>query len=761
MCPPQDEAKQERIKRLIESINESAKHVAAATLTFLAVCVYIGIAVSSTSDEVLFLGTSIGLPLFDVQIRLASFYVVAPALLVVLHLHLLLLLYLLARKVVAYVRLPNPEDEETDLFFPPLPISILRGHDHPGVIRFLLWLLLIVTLLVPVFLLILIQIKFLPYHLSGITFYHKILVLLDLALIWYFFFYTPTAEKKDGGIVAARGLPSARLRSTPAFLFLLVLTLGAFISSTFLAGGPKRDSLLSVPKPRWLERGLSENLSLPESVLVAGEWTPEKGLAPKNVRGVQLAGRDLRGADFTGAILINADFRGADLTGAVFQGADLRGAKFTPFGGASEVQEALSEALASDLERTRVNLSKAHSRALSRVTSLRRVNFRGAKLEGASLLMADLREADLFRATLDEADLSLADLRGAILHKASLKKTKLAHAVVNTADLRDADLRFADLRRAHLIGTDLRKALLQVADLRGADLTMAKLVEVDAAVADFSAANVLGADFRSAKLHSSIGLALRGVDLRGAHLGASDLCQRSDASGKKVPNFGSFESSDLRFAVNDQARKPSYFEDREELYWLELKNLAESEPLLKAKINTRSTDVCLVPSDSVKLIGKRGLLYYGSARPGPMQEWPEIPTVTERQYHEALARMLVESACTSRRSGDGYEVIKGILIDISGDLPPPRPLLTLALARELSGRLTEAEALNDALADVRKLREAIEDEDPRALQEREREVEALKSRCPALQLLSEEQRASIEQAAKEDPLRTDDDAPVL
>jgi uncharacterized protein YjbI with pentapeptide repeats len=762
----------ERIKRLFESINQSAQHISAATLTFLAVCVYIGIAVSSTNDEVLLLGTSIGLPLFDVQVRLASFYSMAPALLVVLHLHLLLLLYLLACKVVAYVKAPNLPDEETDLFFPALLISVLRRHGHTRTIRFLLGLLFSVTLLLPVGLLVLIQIQFLAYHSPLITAWHKILVLIDLALIWYFFITRPPVEEENGEIGTQVGVR----RPFKAEIYLFALTLVALFSSTFIAGDSLGASSLYAGHPDWLPKWewFNDNLSLPERLLV-GQFTSERDLSSETVRGVQLADRDLRGAHFSGAILINADFRGSDLTGADFQGADLRGAKFSPLTGASELREELQDALAGIPN----ELDEKRAKALRQVvTSLRRVNLRGAKLQGANLLMADLRGADLDQATLDYADLSLADLRGAHLHKASLRGAKLLKVLFNASDLRQADLRLADLRMARFIGSDLRGALLLAADLSNADLTWAKLIEVDAAVANLALANLLGADFRYAKLHSSIGLNLQGVDLRGANLGASDLCTKFGSS--KIEPDKLF--SDIRLIE---------FTDYSEEEWSRISIEPKDDLLLSqqilAKIQDRKGAPCWNIQDDLNR--PKGFLYSSSGRPSLMKKWPK-PQLTERAYNEKLAKMLVRSICGSRTHIEGYEVVNGLLRDLAGDLVPQRPLLSLALARELSGRFDDLQALEKALADVRDLSKALDsvglltnaesleylkhieilseveipegadglrDTLRRARDQRRNDVEEskLSVSCPSLRLLSEEQRASIKRATKEDPLRTD------
>jgi uncharacterized protein YjbI with pentapeptide repeats len=427
-------------EKLVNSINESAQHIYSVTLAFLAVCVYVGIAVASTTHQVLLLGKRIGLPLFDVQIPLDYFFVLAPTLLVLLHLHLLILGYLLLCKIQAYVRDGNLPEEETDLVFSSLSLSIFLGHGHPWTIRlFLSVLLRAVRIMVPVCLLLATQVTFLPYHSVFITIWHKVLIFIDISLIWYFSFRTPDLKVSQAA-VSGNFRPGFIHPAWTVKCLGILGTLAVLGFSIIVAGGRSE-----VHRSRSLETFLSELVPLDLSVvgrILVEEVPSGESMSPDNVKGAELAGRNLRGADFTDAVLVNADFRNAYLSDAVFTNADLRGAKFS-----SRV----------DLRRAHLDKANLDGVDLSQ-SDLRGADLRGAKLRGAHLGSALLTGADLSRASLHGADLRDADLRG----------IKLIEADAIAVDFSGAKVLGADFRNARLFLS--RGLLLEGVDLSGAHL---------------------------------------------------------------------------------------------------------------------------------------------------------------------------------------------------------------------------------------------------------------------------------------------------
>jgi hypothetical protein len=125
---------------------------------------------------------------------LEAFFVLGPLVFLIVHAYVLLHLALLADKVGAF----NAELEAqigcgdakarlrrqlpSNIF-----VQYLAGprEAQTGAIRFLLWLIIGISLVAgPVALLILFQLKFLPYHSELITWWQRIAVVIDLVLLW-------------------------------------------------------------------------------------------------------------------------------------------------------------------------------------------------------------------------------------------------------------------------------------------------------------------------------------------------------------------------------------------------------------------------------------------------------------------------------------------------------------------------------------------------------------------------------------------------
>jgi uncharacterized protein YjbI with pentapeptide repeats len=649
----------------VARVIEAAQPVNAAALTFIALCVYIGVSVASTTDEVVLLGTSIKLPLFDVSIPLRQFYGLAPFFLVFLHIHLLLLRYLLTRKIRLYVQGGKFSSKESmDHPFASLPVLALFDNSSALPIRILLSLLdTIVTVVLPVSLLLATQAKFISYHSQGITSWHRGLIVLDLLAIWYFLFQSRAT--------------AGRLRSQPKKKLLLyvlraaaiLLTVGVVHVSWELACGPIAEEELGDWRLNWFNRFFNPNISLPDYDMVAGKESASSDAA--RIVAVQLSDRDLQGANLQGVTLPNADFRGANLSDALLMDANLTGADFSPKGMLDpKVQELIPGVSSPEMA------AQIRARHLEHSTHLRGANLSGARLQGANFVLADLRDANLSRAHLETANLFMADLRGASLRYAFLNGANLAFALLDSADLWSAQMWGTNLSEATMLGADLSRASPVAADLRWADLRMAKLSEVNAKASDFTEANTLGTDFQNAQLQGVRDLSLRGVDLRGGQLGAIDLCNqevRVRASPLEISDLRLVEFNDLD--VEDWDRVKSDLQ----------KLIPSGEERDKAlmRIDNRSKTLCLKwPFDDTPSQG-RYLLYYES----DMKDWPK-PQLSEGAFQPRLVRLLIREACQDKNFADV------LMRDIAGDSAPRRPLLAKAVALELASLLKDEDSMN-------------------------------------------------------------------
>jgi hypothetical protein len=143
----------------------------------------------------LFLESPLNLPVLNIPLPLLAFYILTPVIFVVIHFYMLLNLVLLARTARsvedALVR-AFPDDNEARENFRmrienTLFVQLLVGGrlEREGLNAKLLSLMALISLaLAPVALMLMFEIKFLPYHSERITWLHRGLLLLDLALVW-------------------------------------------------------------------------------------------------------------------------------------------------------------------------------------------------------------------------------------------------------------------------------------------------------------------------------------------------------------------------------------------------------------------------------------------------------------------------------------------------------------------------------------------------------------------------------------------------
>src|SRR5262245_34600047 len=469
---------------LLDALNTASARSNALWLIFLGVMAYLFITVGAVTHRDLLLDSGVALPILQVKIDLARFFLAAPAIFALLHLGLVAQFALIARKALEFnaaVRLLESTDQRThplrleldSAFFVQAIAGPERSRLLSGFLNAIGWLTLVVL---PLLLLLYMQVAFLPFHDAGITTVQRGIVLADLALLLLVGVFLLRAETNFLGALLRLGF-----NNPGSLVFGLAVVAGAGFASIFLATIPRgaaaddrASALLSADGALFFGM-FPRNLNVADADLAAGK---QPGGRP-----VSLRGRDLRFARLDRVDVRPAGLTGASLDGASLTGADLRG-----------IHLRCADAAV---------LQQPEDRPKARCASARGADFSGARLTEASLVGADLRGAKFEDAALEGADLSLGLVTGASFERARLQRASLSGLALNGVSFVLANLQGADLAGAKLQAADFSGAVLQGANLSLAHLAGAALREADLEGADLQSAKLYGADLRGAKLQAA------------------------------------------------------------------------------------------------------------------------------------------------------------------------------------------------------------------------------------------------------------------
>jgi uncharacterized protein YjbI with pentapeptide repeats len=417
-------------------------------LAFLTFGTYLAISVSSVTHRDLFLETPIKLPLLNVELPLVAFFWVAPLLFLIFHAYLLLNLRLLIDNVLRFnemlesAKLTPEEQDSFRLLLSNFPfVQLLAGtrDSKRGPVGWVLAVIVWITIVfAPVALLVLIQLKFLPYHNAVVTWVHRGVIAADVLLLWFFW----------GSIMRAAN--RGRLRSIAAFAVNVTLTIGVILFATLIATypgewlvdeNPLATARISKAKStyEWLFSGEVNDLkgtrnSVWDNTLVLPDQDfVDDTTLDKVDTTIQLRGRDLRGA-----VLIRTDLRKADFTGANLDDAQLTGSRLdqAKFGCAKRGPKVIENAATCGASLQGAQLAWARLRE----ANFNSANLQGANFEGAQLQIAALEGADLHGAFLKRAQLMGASLKGALLQGAFLDLAQMQGAFLDDANLDRASL---------------------------------------------------------------------------------------------------------------------------------------------------------------------------------------------------------------------------------------------------------------------------------------------------------------------------------
>jgi uncharacterized protein YjbI with pentapeptide repeats len=470
--------KADDLESIRAAVDDAAAVGGALWFSYLFVLFYLAVAAGAVTHADLFLENPVKLPFLNIDLPLLAFFFLAPILFLFAHGYTLMHLVMLTEKAKDYDQALREQIGADNLIGDKLrrqlPSNIfiqylagparLRKSAFGYALGFVAWTTLAVA---PVLLLLMMQLQFLPFHSSFITWTQRIVLTLDLALIWWLW----------GTIRSGREIDKSRgalfwTGRTFGLAAGIALTVGAILFSTAVATFPGEWQEDHLPSARILPEITNDP---PQSLIKTSEkvslhdWIFD---SPLN----QITRHRL--LPFSNTLVLTGfnvleglhidDPKAADWRDFVFhaRGRDLKGASFD-------------------------------------FASLSRVDFTGARLEGASLLRAQLDSASLVQALLQGASLEGAHLQGA-----SLEYAQLQGATLDQAQLQGAKLDGAQLQGARLVQAQLQGASFSAAQLQGAMLDDARLQG-----ARFGSASLDAADLSRAFLWRADGHLQSGKDL--------------------------------------------------------------------------------------------------------------------------------------------------------------------------------------------------------------------------------------------------------
>jgi uncharacterized protein YjbI with pentapeptide repeats len=544
---------------LERAVNDSANRVSGIWLSFVAFSAYVAAAASMITHRQLFLEESIKLPTINIDVPLIAAAILLPLLFTIYHLYVLIQVLLLARTADAYndaIARAVPDTIESTRVRQRLANTLFAQlfagspREREGVLGWLLRLMSWITLAIaPVFVLIVFEIKFLPYHSALVTWTHRGLIAADLLAVLYLW---AGAIKPATDITIGSLRPHWRLASGAVTLMLLCCVLVSF------PGEPGRAWMKYLPAsddsqedyaqcripwviagviPPAFDRLVLSGESYVDETRLARITATAKALGQKayeSERSRTFRGRNLRCGRFAGSDFRLVDFAESDLSGAVLRAAHLDGATFSGARLAGAMMDGAQLQESSLAGKARADTTAAPAAELPNA-NLRNARLQGANLEGANLDGALLAGAQLQSANLKNAHLARVDFGGAALAGANFENAEMPGANFYSAELAGlkmmgATLDGAYMLRANLTGAFLTEASLRVANLEGARLQGAWLQKVDfrgamLAVAQLQYADLTSADLRGASLYVANGVAAKfyNADLSGASLDSAQL----------------------------------------------------------------------------------------------------------------------------------------------------------------------------------------------------------------------------------------------
>lgn len=190
-------------EQLVESINDTARMARTMLSLLLVAALVVVLILSFSSDENLFRDVSVDLPQVGIGISIKQSYIVAPLIFLYLHLQVLYLLSVLARKMWAFRKLgPVARQRHFDSLSAFVFIQLFRDRHVPLFPWLLLWFGVVV---IPLVLLFAMDLSFVRYQSDRITIGHHIIFIVDLVFVmWSVWIVWPSPDGSGPRAVTSR-----------------------------------------------------------------------------------------------------------------------------------------------------------------------------------------------------------------------------------------------------------------------------------------------------------------------------------------------------------------------------------------------------------------------------------------------------------------------------------------------------------------------------------------------------------------------------
>ncbi|HAH10003.1 MAG TPA: hypothetical protein DCL48_07875, partial [Alphaproteobacteria bacterium] len=538
----------------LDTLSGTAQRIQYLWIAFITVMLTFAVTTANVSHKMLLLQEGVKLPLVDLTIPLIGYAVVGPALLLIMHLYLLAMLIALARTVPAFdaaltglkteVGEPLSEAERDKLrsrlgnaLFALLLVGPKRERE--GALGVLYAIIALTTVaLAPIAVLFLFQLMFLPYQSDEITWWHRVAVWMDVAMVlmlwpsyrWYRgerFLRLPHFSLKTPG-AAAKGVLIG-----PATLLVALLTL----SASFPCDGIVEYERYDADDPvRGAKKGEFRTDLYGKRIPVAVELSTCSDGVNQTLRYSSRQVELLLGHLF-GYSAQDEPYGPFKVWNFFDNRLVLRKQVLVD----QELVKQLKSARAREYERMKSRRSPvsvtsrngtavmAAEKNLSPSAAPEQTDAAGGRdsaserfsrdFEGRRLRAADFTETDLTMSDFRDADLTASKLDQTWLISARFDSAQLAYSDLYQTKMHGASFRGASLEGASLYGTEMHGANLNEANLNFTRITLAKLQGASMIASNLIRAQLNEVDMRLVNLDAIIGYSIfNNVALDGARV---------------------------------------------------------------------------------------------------------------------------------------------------------------------------------------------------------------------------------------------------